>query len=173
MKQFRVLFMLLIGMIGFTAMVSTPLTEQKQKIEIVKDFQVQAIADNVLSFELVSVDPGANFLQSNEAHIFRIVTEPVNTLDIITDVGWHSSKQILINTNQKIYAMETPTLGQKRVQRNFNPSANAQVEDLKEAYSKLIDVLESNRNERNGREISIAQTEAETSCMYAVKALFV
>lgn len=68
---------------------------------------------------------------------------------------------------------ENVTLGQKRVQRNFNPTANPQVEDLKEAYAKLIDVLEANKNERNGREISIAQTEAETSCMYAVKALFV
>ena len=93
MKQFRVLFMLLIGMIGFTAMASTPLTEQKQKIEIVKDFQVQSIADNVLSFELVSVDTDTIYLQSNEAHILRIVTEPFNTLAIITDVGWHSSKQ--------------------------------------------------------------------------------
>ena len=45
------------------------------------------------------------------------------------------------------------TLGQKRVQRNFNPSANQQVEELKEAYAKLIDVIELNRNERNGREI--------------------
>lgn len=93
MRPIKVLFMLLIGMIGFTAMASTPLTEQKQKIEIVKDFQVQAIADKVLSFELVSVDADAIYLQSNEAHILRIVTEPFNTLAIITDVGWHSSKQ--------------------------------------------------------------------------------
>lgn len=69
--------------------------------------------------------------------------------------------------------MKNATLGQKRVQRNFNPSANPQVEDLKQAYSQLIDILELNRNERNGREISIAQTELETSCMYAVKSLFV
>lgn len=68
---------------------------------------------------------------------------------------------------------ENLTLGQKRVQRNFNPSANPQVEDLKEAYAKLIDVIEANRNDKNGREIALAQTEAETSCMYAVKALFV
>ncbi len=69
--------------------------------------------------------------------------------------------------------MENVTLGQKRVQRNFNPTANPQVEDLKETFAKLIDVIELNRNERNGREIALAQTEAETSCMYAVKALFV
>lgn len=68
---------------------------------------------------------------------------------------------------------ENITLGQRRVQRNFNPTANMQIEDLKETYAKLIDVLDTMRNEKNGREISIAQTEAETSCMYAVKSLFV
>jgi len=70
-------------------------------------------------------------------------------------------------------SQENLTLGQKRVQRNFNPSANVQVEELKQAYAHLIDAIELNRNERNGREISLAQTEAETSCMYAVKSLFV
>jgi hypothetical protein len=69
--------------------------------------------------------------------------------------------------------MENVTLGQKRVQRNFNPTANQQVEELKEMYANIIDTLETLRNETNGREISIAQTEAETSCMYAVKSLFV
>lgn len=69
--------------------------------------------------------------------------------------------------------MENVTLGQKRVQRNFNPTANETVEELKQRYADLIDVLEGLRNEKNGREISIAQTEAETSCMYAVKSLFV
>ena len=68
---------------------------------------------------------------------------------------------------------ENVTLGQKRVQRNFNPTANETVEELKQRYANLIDVLEGLRNENNGREISIAQTEAETSCMYAVKSLFV
>lgn len=69
--------------------------------------------------------------------------------------------------------MENITLGEKRVQRNFNPSANQEVENIKSNYASMIDALECYRNERNGREISIAQTELETSCMYAVKALFV
>lgn len=69
--------------------------------------------------------------------------------------------------------MENVTLGQKRVQRNFNPTANVELEQLKDYYAQIIDLLETKRNERNGREISIAQTEAETSCMYAVKSLFV
>lgn len=68
--------------------------------------------------------------------------------------------------------MENITLGQKRVQRNFNPSANPEVENIKEQYANIIDHLETLRNDRNGREVSIAQTEAETSCMYAVKSLF-
>ena len=69
--------------------------------------------------------------------------------------------------------MENITLGQKQVQRNFNPSANPQVEEIKEMYANIIDHLETLRNPNNGREVSIAQTEAETSCMYAVKSLFV
>ncbi len=70
--------------------------------------------------------------------------------------------------------METQiSLGQKRVQRNFNPSANQAVEDIKEVFAMAIDMLEGMRNEKNGREISIAQTDVETACMYAVKAQFV
>jgi hypothetical protein len=66
-----------------------------------------------------------------------------------------------------------PTLGERRVQRNFNPSANPYVESLKTKYADIIDTLEELRKPTNGREVSIAQTEAETSCMYAVKSLFV
>lgn len=72
---------------------------------------------------------------------------------------------------------ETPnralTLGERRVQRNFNVTANPQIELLKTKYADILDTLEDLRNSNNGREISIAQTEAETSCMYAVKSLFV
>ena len=65
------------------------------------------------------------------------------------------------------------SLGQKRVQRSFNPSANPVIEEIKESYALLIDKVESLRNQSNGREIALAQTELETSCMYAVKSLFV
>lgn len=70
-------------------------------------------------------------------------------------------------------ASRPQTLGEKRVQRNFNPTANIEVEQLKDYYAQIIDLLETKKNEKNGREISIAQTEAETSCMYAVKSLFI
>jgi hypothetical protein len=69
--------------------------------------------------------------------------------------------------------MENQTLGQKRVQRNFNPSANERKEEIKESYALLIDKVEGLRSRSNGREIALAQTELETSCMYAVKSLFV
>jgi len=68
---------------------------------------------------------------------------------------------------------EIKTLGQQRVQRSFNPSANPVIEEIKENYALLIDKVDKLRTQSNGREISIAQTELETSCMYAVKALFV
>jgi hypothetical protein len=68
---------------------------------------------------------------------------------------------------------ENVTLGQRRVQRNFNPTANKDVEEVKQIFADAIDKIESFRNEKNGRECSIAQTDAETACMYAVKSLFV
>jgi hypothetical protein len=69
--------------------------------------------------------------------------------------------------------MENITLGQKRVQRNFNPSANPVIEDLKEQHANLIDKLEIMKDDKNQREIAMAQTYIETACMYAVKSLFV
>lgn len=65
------------------------------------------------------------------------------------------------------------TLGEKRVQRNFNPTANPVVENLKQKYADLIDTLEDMKADgKEARCISIAQTELETSCMYAVKSIF-
>jgi len=69
--------------------------------------------------------------------------------------------------------MENITLGQKRVQRNFNPSANPIIENLKDQHANLIDKLEIMKDDRNTREIEIAQTYIETACMYTVKSLFV
>lgn len=66
-----------------------------------------------------------------------------------------------------------PTLGEQRVQRNFNPTANPVIETLKQKYADLIDTLESMKADgKNARCLSIAQTELETSCMYAVKSIF-
>lgn len=66
------------------------------------------------------------------------------------------------------------TFGEKRVQRNFNPSANDKVEVLKGMYANLLDLLEYMKEDgKDVRCLSIAQTELETSCMYAVKSLFV
>jgi len=67
----------------------------------------------------------------------------------------------------------SPTTGEQRVQRNFNPTANENIETLKQKYAEIIDILETMKSEgKNPRCISIAQTELETSCMYAVKSLF-
>lgn len=85
-------------------------------------------------------------------------------------------KQFELQTIKQIKIMEqrNPTLGETRVQRNFNPTANETVENLKKKYASLIDLLEQMKVDgKNSRCISIAQTELETSCMYAVKSLFV
>lgn len=85
-------------------------------------------------------------------------------------------KQFELQTIKQIEIMEERklTLGEIRVQRNFNPTANETVENLKQRYASLIDLLEQMKVDgKNGRCISITQTELETSCMYAVKSLFV
>lgn len=64
------------------------------------------------------------------------------------------------------------TLGEQRVQRNFNPSANPDVEKLKTLYANIIDTLEELKTPTNSRTIDVAQLQAETSCMYDVKSLF-
>ena len=80
---------------------------------------------------------------------------------------------------------ETPapalTLGQRRVRRNFNPSSNVAVEDLKDIQARFIDYLEALRGradelpvEDKGeyqRWISLAQTSAEEAALWAVKAV--
>lgn len=73
------------------------------------------------------------------------------------------------------------TLGQKRVKADFNPAKNDTVDQIKNKSAELIDLLQSMRpvgtqaekvSGEKQRLISIAQTEIETACMYAVKANF-
>lgn len=68
------------------------------------------------------------------------------------------------------------TLGQKRVKAEFNPVKNGLVDQIKGKSASLIDMIESMRVEgitsEKHRVLSIAQTEIETACMYAVKANF-
>ena len=68
------------------------------------------------------------------------------------------------------------TLGQKRVKADFNPAKNDLVDQIKNKSAELIDLCEQLRTEGSTGEkqrlVSIAQTEIETACMYAVKANF-
>ena len=68
------------------------------------------------------------------------------------------------------------TLGQKRVKADFNPSKQEVVDQIKNKSAELIDLLQEMRPvaafPEKQRLISIAQTEIETGCMYAVKANF-
>jgi hypothetical protein len=81
------------------------------------------------------------------------------------------------------------TLGQQRVKAEFNPAKNELVDQIKNKSAELIDLLDSMRevnfvqephlgkvpvfcSGEKQRLISIAQTEIETGCMYAVKACF-
>jgi len=68
------------------------------------------------------------------------------------------------------------TLGQKRVKAEFNPAKNSTVDEIKNKVAEVIDLLEGMRTEEASGEkhrvISIAQTELEGACHFAVKANF-
>lgn len=75
--------------------------------------------------------------------------------------------------------METPaselTFGEKAVGLTFNPGNNQLVDAIKRQYSVIIDSLNYQRevetNSEKKRMLSIAITEAQTSQMWAVKAV--
>ena len=64
------------------------------------------------------------------------------------------------------------TFGEKAVGLIFNPSGDQTVHELKEAYAKVIDILNNMRSDRSekARLASIAITEAQGAQMWAVKA---
>lgn len=94
MRFFKGLFMLLIGMIGFTALASTPVTEQKQKVEIVKVFKALTIVDIVLTNDYNLVTDTKYLLQEPMPVFLRNGNDQVSlSFAIITDVGWQSFKR--------------------------------------------------------------------------------
>lgn len=70
------------------------------------------------------------------------------------------------------------TLGQRRVKAEFNPAKNDVVDQIKNKSAELIDLIEGMRNVpltgtgEKQRLISLAQTEIESACMWAVKSNF-
>lgn len=67
------------------------------------------------------------------------------------------------------------SFGEKAVRLGFNPSTRDAVFECKKKFADLIDQLDNLRKETPnpevGRTASIAITEMETACMWAVKAL--
>ena len=96
--------MFLIGMISFTAMASTPLTDQKQKTELAILFTCDAnpvIVENVYPATLYVANATE---QLNDIKVVVFKNENVNenfkSLAIIKDVGWCS--HLIVNHNKKL-----------------------------------------------------------------------
>ncbi len=70
--------------------------------------------------------------------------------------------------------LREPTFGEKAVGIAFNPGQDPKVNEVKELYAKIIDILADMKTpEVNGKNrlISIAITEAQGAQMWAVKAV--
>ena len=67
------------------------------------------------------------------------------------------------------------TFGQKAVGLTFNPGGSDNVAEAKKLYAMVIDMLDGLRNTSTNPEVkrmcSVAITEAQTSQMWAVKAI--
>ncbi len=67
------------------------------------------------------------------------------------------------------------TFGERACGCTFNPGSNKDVADIKNFYAMIVDSLNNLRNDTNDSEVarmlSIAITEAQTSQMWAVKAV--
>lgn len=67
------------------------------------------------------------------------------------------------------------TFGEKAVGLTFNPSSNKDVDAIKQQFAAIIDFLDQKRKEDEKgdkwRMYSVAITEAQTSQMWAVKAI--
>ena len=70
---------------------------------------------------------------------------------------------------------QTLSYGQKAVGLTFNPSGDSSVNDIKSSFAVIIDNLSDKRNQATDPEVkrmlSVAITEAQTSQMWAVKAV--
>lgn len=78
------------------------------------------------------------------------------------------------NTQAQATAREL-TFGEKAVGVTFNPAKNPNVDELKAKYASMIDSLNELRgmtkNNDIARMLSVAITETQSSCMWAVKAV--
>jgi len=61
------------------------------------------------------------------------------------------------------------TIGESIVRTSFNPSANSEVDQIKQKTAELINLCEKLKL-KDGRLASLAQTSYEEAAMWAVKA---
>jgi hypothetical protein len=61
------------------------------------------------------------------------------------------------------------TIGEQRVRTTFNPSAQSDVDTIKQKAAELIDLCEGLKA-KDGRLAALAQTAFEEGAMWAVKA---
>lgn len=83
---------------------------------------------------------------------------------------------IMDSTSQNDLAQRSLTFGEKAVGLTFNPSGDADVQEVKQIFAELIDKLALARavdgiSPDKARLFSVAITEAQTAQMWAVKAI--
>ena len=88
-------------------------------------------------------------------------------------IGWLMDR--IKSFKSKTNTMSELTFGQKAVGLSFNPGGSETVNQIKSQYAGIIDTLNDHRSAATDpevkRQLSVAITEAQTSQMWAVKAV--
>lgn len=103
MKSIRSLCMILIGMISFTTLATTPVLEQKQKpvvtVEITQSVPAVVVQEYTTNLEAESY---SNLVAAIEAKPLFLNVPVINTYAIVLDVGWRSNAKDKLQFKEKV-----------------------------------------------------------------------
>ena len=142
----------------------------------------------IVSSGIVSRDRLLAYLQNSEANRVNITASGLLFLVELEKFGLITIKDKNVKSSGSNFPQGRPqTFGEKAVGIGFNPARDPKVQQIKESYAKTIDYLENERKlvslehaitgdqaeskKEKLRQLSVAITEAQTSQMWAVKAL--
>lgn len=111
------------------------------------------------------------FEQEKRNAVWDYINGAINPIDA---TQYKENEQLVYQEIKGNMNKQEQTFGQKAVGLSFNPSAENQVDVIKNQYAQMIDTLhdlrEVSTDPEEKRMYSVAITEAQTSQMWAVKA---
>lgn len=98
--KLKFVLMLLIGMISFTALATTPVTDQNKKTEFVQHYDAMTYEVNVVEYTMPSITIEAKKFKGTNADFDQEVNKFINHVALVpVDVGW---RNLTLKPNQQL-----------------------------------------------------------------------